>query len=199
MSRVAWPPASSALPLRVDGERLPILSFGSMEQPDGVPARRYFEEHLDRLSRTAESLLLREAPGHTLQAGGLVNEAYLRVADVLVSSVSHFVSVVTSAMRRVLVDHARARGRTKRGGSGLKVTLSEATMGQVDPVEVDILDLNAALEELAAESRFHGAIAQRKTFGMSEHEIAEELGMSRDQIKRSWRYCRAWLRRRLDR
>jgi len=140
-----------------------------------------------------------ERAGHTLQATGLVNEAALRLLGrpaLRFESRDHFLRVASLAMRRVLVDHARARNAAKRDG-GVRVELHDVA----DPAHtapVDVLDLDRALEKLAAaEPRWARVVEMRFLLGLEVAEVAEVLGVSAPTVKRDWRFARAWLAREL--
>ncbi len=149
------------------------------------------------LRRLARSQLRRERPGHSLQATQLVHEAYLRLADADVDwrNRTHFLSVAARVMRRILVEHARAKRTQKRGGPGLQVTLTthlEAT--PADPV--DVLALNAALERLTGFDARQAQIVEMCYFGgLTYPEIGRMLGVSEATVDRDLRHARAWLRR----
>jgi RNA polymerase sigma factor (TIGR02999 family) len=138
----------------------------------------------------------RQRPGHTLQTTALVNEAYLRLADQSRPSLrnrSHFFAVAAKAMRQILVDHAKAQRRQKRGGGADKVELDEAAL--VSPEQpTAILDLNDALERLATVDSRKAHIVELKYFGgLTQDEIAEVLKISAMTVRRDWVFARAWL------
>ena len=152
----------------------------------------------NELRRLAAYQLGSERRGHTLQATALVLEAYLRLAgqgggqwhDRL-----HFIRVASETMRRVLVDHARSRLRNKRGGGVAHVSLSEA-MELVDGREVEVLDLDRALNRLAeADPRKARLVELRYFAGLTMEECAEVLSASSATLERDWRFSRAFLRR----
>lgn len=142
-----------------------------------------------------------QRPDHTLQATALVNEAYLRLADQTSPSIinrSHFFAVAAQAMRQILVNHAQAARSQKRGGGAQKVDLDEVAI--VSPVETtEILDLNAALERLAALDSRKAEVVELKYFGGLNHdEIADVLKISSITVRRDWTFARAWLHRELE-
>jgi RNA polymerase sigma factor (TIGR02999 family) len=150
------------------------------------------------LRRRAGAQLRRERPGHTLRPTDLVHETYLRLCDQNAGwrNRQQFFGVASSLMRRVLVDHARARGAAKRGG-GRRVTLSEAHAA-ADSIEPDLLDLDAALEELAALDDRQVRLVELRFFGgLGIEEAARALGVSRATAAREWATAKAWLFRRL--
>ncbi len=157
----------------------------------------------DELRRLARGFLSRERPDHTLQPTALVHEAYLRLADqsrVDWAGRTHVCAIGAKMMRRLLIDHARARGRRKRGGDVQKVTLLEGlTPGRRDELDLDeLLTLDDALEELAAESPRQAMIVEQRFFGgLTVEEVAERLSVSKRTVEADWAAARAWLRRRL--
>jgi RNA polymerase sigma factor (TIGR02999 family) len=141
----------------------------------------------------------RERPDHTLQPTALVHEAFLRMAGRTPLSVqdrTHFLRAASQAMRRVLVDHARARNAQKRGAA-LHVTLDEAVAG-APQTAVDMLALDDALDRLgAAEPRWAQVVELRYFAGLEIPEVAAALGVSPATVKRDWQFARAWLSREL--
>lgn len=141
-----------------------------------------------------------ERAGHTLEPTGLVNEVALRLLGQEARHYEdrqHFLRAASLAMRRVLVDHARARHAAKRDG-GVRVTLvdvaEEASLGVVD-----MLALDMALTRLGeAEPRWAQVVEMRFLLGLEVSEVALALGVSEPTIKRDWRFARAWLARELD-
>lgn len=155
------------------------------------------------LRRLAASYLLRERPGHTLQATALANEAYLRMIDqtrVAWRGRTHFFAVAAQAMRRILVDHARGRLRDKRGGGLERVTFVEDVtpdLGEECSFE-DVLALDEALHKLEKlDSRQAKLVEQRFFGGLSVEEAAAELGISSRTAEADWTHAKAWLNRAL--
>ena len=150
------------------------------------------------LRRRAAWHLRRERRGHTLEPTALVHEAYVRLVGQKAAwqSRGHFYAVASRMMRRVLVDHARARGRAKRS-AGVRVSLSDA--GAIRPApEVEILALDEALDELAVREPRQARLVELRYFGgLSESEAAEALSVSRATVSREWSLARAWLLRRV--
>jgi RNA polymerase sigma factor (TIGR02999 family) len=140
-----------------------------------------------------------ERAGHTLQPTALVHEAVLRLLgreDFAFAGRDHFLRAASLAMRRVLVDHARARKAARRDG-GLRVTLLEDMAG-VEDTTVDVLALDDALTRLASvEPRWSQVVELRFLLGLEVAEVAEVLGTSTATVKRDWRFARAWLDREL--
>jgi RNA polymerase sigma-70 factor (ECF subfamily) len=152
------------------------------------------------LRRRAGAYFRRERPDHTLQPTALVNEAYLRLVAqhrVPSRSRSHFFSLAATMMRRVLVDHARQRKAAKRPAADVRVTLDER-LGVTEPKDVGLLLLDDALTELSALDSRQGQIVELRYFGgLSEHEVAEVLEISRATVTREWQTARMWLARRM--
>jgi RNA polymerase sigma factor (TIGR02999 family) len=139
-----------------------------------------------------------EREGHSLQATALVNEAYLRLVnaqDVEWQDRSHFLAVSARAMRRILVDHARARRYQKRGGDAVRVTFDEALVVSDEPGH-DFVALDDALEALAKFDERKSRVIEMRFFGgLSVEETATALKVSPDTVMRDWRLAKAWLRR----
>lgn len=155
----------------------------------------------DELHRSAVRAMRSEAVGHTLQPTALVNEAYLRLVDQHRASWqnrSQFYGIAAQMMRRVLVDHARARQSEKRGGGHRPITLDELRDPPADTSPVDVLDLNAALDKLATFDPSQARLVELRYFsGLNIEETADALGVSPATVKREWSVARAWLKREL--
>lgn len=154
----------------------------------------------DSLHQQANSYMRRENPGHTLQATALVNETFLKLvdSDVTWQNRAHFLAIAARSMRQILVDHARAKKRDKRGGDQFIVTLHDTQIGgnEADP---DLLDIEAALKKLAQLDERKANIVELSFYGgMTYDEIAEALGISVPTVVRELRFCKAWLKRRLS-
>ena len=154
----------------------------------------------DELHAIAVSAMRREVEGHTWQPTELVHEAFSRLMGqqrVVWQNRHHFFGIASQAMRRLLVDHARSRAQLKRDG-GERVTLT-AGIGEQPVNGVDILDLNDALDRLAAlDTRQVQVVELRYFAGLSVEETAETLGVSVATVKRDWTVARAFLRRALS-
>jgi RNA polymerase sigma-70 factor (ECF subfamily) len=161
----------------------------------------------DELRRRASSYLRRERAGHALQATALVHEAYLKLVDqdrVVWQNRAHFMAVAAQIMRRILVDHARARHADKRGGLVTRISLQEILENEGaephDPAGAaeDVLAVDTALEQLAAIDPDQAVIVELRFFGgLNIDETATVLKRSPRTIKREWRLARAWLYRAL--
>ena len=150
----------------------------------------------EELRRLAHRYMEGQRPNHTLQTTALVNEAYLRLADQRkpnFTNRSHFFAVAAKAMRQILVDHAKASQRQKRGAGASKLELNEAAMISPEQPRA-ILDLNDALERLAIlDSRKAQVVELRYFGGLKEDEIADVLKISTVTVRRDWVFARAWL------
>lgn len=189
----------------VYGEALPADNASAREASSaqnavGVGAFGRFYEELRAL---AGYQLARERANHTLQPTALVHEAYLRLRDQpdsLILSRSRFLSVASTMIRRILVDHARQRNTAKRGGLRQRLPVEEVDNYELSEGPIDILDLDAALEELARLSPRQARVVELRFFsGLSVPEVARSLDVSEGSIKNDWRIARAWLRARLSR
>lgn len=156
----------------------------------------------DELRDMAENMLRSERDGHTLQATALVHEAWARMADPdefeipAESAGRRFVSLAARSMRRVLIDHARARGRDKRGAGWHRVTLGDVA---AKPVEAgDLIDLDAAITELESWSPRLAHIAELRLFaGLDRQAVADTLGVSLTTATNDWAAARAILAKHL--
>jgi len=156
----------------------------------------------DELRAMARQEMAAERASHTLQPTALVHEAYLRLVGgegSTFESRAHFFAAAATAIRRVLVDHARRRARAKRGGGEVPLPLDDLDpMAPLPPAE--LLDLDAALANLARIDPFKARIVELRFFaGMTVEELARVLGASESSVRRDWRLARAWLRGELDR
>jgi RNA polymerase sigma-70 factor, ECF subfamily len=153
------------------------------------------------LHRRARGLMGRERDGHSLQPTELIHEAYLR----LVGSTpvdwhdrSHFYALAARLMRQILVDHARSRGRQKRGGAALAVTLDEAAICPRESLDLGRLD--DALHALADTDVRKSRVVELRFFGgFSVDEVAAILDVSPQTVLRDWRLAKAWLQREMRR
>jgi RNA polymerase sigma factor (TIGR02999 family) len=154
------------------------------------------------LHRLARRQMSGERRDHTLQTSALVNEAYLRLIDlsrVRWQDRVHFFGMSARLMRRILVDHARARNSQKRGADGEKVPFEDALFVSHEP-SVDLVALDDALRTLEAiDARKSQVIEMRFFGGLSIAETAEALHVSPETVKRDWRLAKLWLLRELDR
>jgi RNA polymerase sigma factor (TIGR02999 family) len=153
------------------------------------------------LHRQAASFLRKERPGHTLQTTALIHEAYLKLIDrrdVTWQSRTHFFAVAAQAMRRILVDYARAKHREKRGGDSVQLSLEGATLVAAKEKGTDLIALDEALTKLAERDKQQASVVELRYFsGLSLEETAEALHVSRATVARDWEAARAWLHREL--
>ncbi len=154
------------------------------------------------LRRLAHRQLRRERPDHTLRSTELVHEAYLRLVDQKLANWqdrAHFFAISARIMRRILVDHARAHLREKRGGGAPTLVINEA----IDYPErggLELVALDDALEGLAKLDPQQSRVVELRFFtGLSIEETAEVLGVSKATVNRDWVTARAWLNRELSR
>jgi RNA polymerase sigma factor (TIGR02999 family) len=152
------------------------------------------------LHRVAARQMAGERPGHILQPTALVNEAYVRLVDwrnVKWQNRAHFFGVAARIMRRILVDAARARGRTKRGGDALQVSLADVPDVAV-PLTQDLVALDDALKTLETLDPRQSQVVELRFFGgLSLEEAAEALNVSVGTVRRDWSLAQAWLYREL--
>jgi len=152
------------------------------------------------MRRLARGYMRHERKDHTLQATALVNEVFLRLADgppLGWQNRGHFLGIAARLMRRVLVDHARARGYAKRGGGAQKVSLDEAALVASER-SIDLVALDRALQRLAALDARRSRVVELRYFGgLSVDETAHVLQVSAETVKRDWRLAKLWLLRAL--
>ena len=152
----------------------------------------------DHLRRIAGAQLRREALGHSLQPTALVHEAYVRLIDQRHfhwRNRAHFFGVAASLMRRILVDHARARLADKRGGGLERVTLNGDEAAAGSPRAIDVLALHESLSRMAAFNPRQERIVELRYFGgLTIEEAAEVVGISEATLVREWTIAKAWLR-----
>lgn len=156
----------------------------------------------DELKVVARSMLRREATGHTLGPTALVHEAYFRLADrekIEPENRHHLFAIAAQAMRRVLIDHARARKRFKRGAGHVAVPLDEVEAMMTEEAADELIAIDEALERLARIKPRPAQVVERRFFGgLSLEETATSLGVSLKTVQRDWLLARAWLRKEID-
>ncbi|MFQ5490572.1 MAG: ECF-type sigma factor [Phycisphaerae bacterium] len=156
------------------------------------------------LRALAAAYMRQERPNHTLQPTALINEAYLRICDresIDWSDRGSFFAAAAQMMRRLLVDHARHRGRHKRGGGQKRVPLEDvlALTGLQWQDRLDIICLDESLTRLAQVNEEHARIVELRFFaGLSVPETASAMCISVSSVERGWRTARAWLYRELE-
>jgi RNA polymerase sigma factor (TIGR02999 family) len=184
-----------------------LLAWSDGEEAAAEPLMDAVYQELRRLAR---AYVLRERPDHSLSPTGLVHEAYLRLVDqkrARWQNRAHFFAVASKVMRRLLVDHARARGASKRG-SGLTVSLDDVNinvdgdadvdLGRVHGNQPDVLALDRALEKLAGIDARQARLVELRFFGgLTFDEAAAVLDVAVITVKRDWALARTWLFREL--
>lgn len=169
----------------------------TLSKPDAALSEQVYTH----LRAIAGELMKGERGGHTLQATALVNEAYIRMhgpGAPRYQSRGAFFHAAAEAMRRVLIDHARARGAEKRGG-GLRRLPADVLDLAADPTPEEILSFDGAISRLEAEHELAAAVVRLRFFaGLGVSATASALGVSDRTVNREWVFARAWLYRELD-
>lgn len=155
----------------------------------------------EELHRLARRYMRRESPNHTLQTSALLNEAFLRLVDqknVQWQNRAHFYGIAAQMMRRILVDYARKRNYSKRGGGVRALSLDEALIVS-DERSAEVVAVHEALEELAKFDARKGQIVELRFFGgLSIEETAELLSVSPGTVMRDWTLAKAWLHKEMS-
>jgi RNA polymerase sigma factor (TIGR02999 family) len=174
-----------------------ILS--ELKQGDSQAADQLLPLVYDELRKLAAGHVANEGPGHTLNATALVHEAYLRlVGDEPFESRGHFFAAAAEAMRRILVEHARAKGRLKRGGTRIRIELIDQARSLPEDPDL-LLSLDELLIKLEGEDPLAARVANLHLFGgLSIEEAGDVLGLSRAVAYRNWKFARVWLRESLE-
>lgn len=172
------------------------------QQGDAHARERIFAVIQPELRQIAARLMRRERRDHTLEPNALVNELCVRLLGNRPLSYrdrAHFFAVASQAMRRILIDHARARVAAKRGGEQRRVPLSDVSGLHVLTPGEDLIALDAALATFETVDARAARVVELRFFGgLQEEEIAEALGVSLITVKRDWKAARAWLSSRLQ-
>lgn len=163
---------------------------------DAASMKALVEAVYGDLKRLAQTHMNAERVSHTLQPTAVVHEAYLKLIQQRSATVNdrvHFFALASQLIRRILVDHARGKQRSKRGGGGVMMDIAD-----VDPAakanDVDLIELDDALAELAAIDERQARVVELRFFGgMTLDEIAAVLNVSRRSIDRDWSVARTWL------
>ena len=169
-----------------------------LDKPDRTRvAARLMPLVYEDLRHLARKYFRDERPDHTLQPTALVHEAYIRLVDqsrVGWKDRTHFYAVAAKLMRRVLVDHARARKRLRRGGKRQRIELDSGLL-PADLLGFDVLALHEAIEHLATLDERQAQVVEMRYFsGMTLEEVAEALGVSKRTVEGDWQHAKAWLR-----
>jgi RNA polymerase sigma factor (TIGR02999 family) len=172
----------------------------AIAQGDPQAASQLLPLVYDELRKLAAHRLAHQAPGHTLQPTALVHEAYLRLIGDPEGSTwdnrGHFFAAAAEAMRRILVENARRKGRRKRGGGLTRLDLAAAEEATVPEVREDLLALDEALTKLTSVDPQAAQLVQLRYFaGLSIPEAARALGVSPRTADRLWAFARVWLLR----
>jgi RNA polymerase sigma factor (TIGR02999 family) len=172
--------------------------LNAIEQGDAQATEKLLPLVYEELRLLATKKLAHEKPGQTLQATALVHEAYLRLVEVegqSWNSRGHFFKAAAEAMRRILIESARRKGRLKHGGNRERVSLDDVDLA-IDGLPEDVVALDEALTKLAAEKPLMvQAIELRYFAGLTLEQIAEILGVSERTVSSYWTYAKAWLYR----
>jgi RNA polymerase sigma factor (TIGR02999 family) len=176
-------------------QRLAAVSAGDRQALDELLPTVY-----DELRRRAAVLMGRERGDHTLQPTALVHEAFLQLVQlgrVDWKSRAHFFAVASQLMRHILVDHARGRLASKRGGGVTRVPIHQVLSLTIER-DTDVLAIHELLEKLAELNPRHAQIVSMRFFGgLTVSEVAEVLGMPKRTLEAEWSLIKAWLRREL--
>jgi len=176
------------------------LALRALAGGDAAQGARLFELVYAELRRMAARCLAAERADHTLQPTALVHEAYLELVGGEggpggVKDRQHFLAIAAQAMRRTLIDHARGKKRIKRGGGQKRVEL-DTELARSDVEELDLLELDRALEALQAHAPDLARLVELRFFaGLPMAEVAAVLGVSERTAGREWAFARAWLER----
>jgi RNA polymerase sigma factor (TIGR02999 family) len=172
----------------------------TLSTAEGASLAQMLPHVYDELRQLAGRYLRRERADHTLQPTALVHEAYLRLLDQRTANWrnrAHLLAISARMMRRILLNHAEARGTAKRGGGTTRLTLDVA-LDVFDQRNIPALALHAALRELEALDPRQGQVVELRFFGgLSIEETAEVLGISPATVKREWAIAKLWLEREL--
>jgi RNA polymerase sigma factor (TIGR02999 family) len=174
----------------------------AIEQGDPHAAEQLLPLVYDELRQLAAQKMAQEKPGQTLQATALVHEAYLRLVDAASAprwnSRGHFFAAAAEAMRRILIEKARRKNRSKHGGDRQRLELDEALCVSDPPTE-DLLGLDVALTRLESVDALAAKLVKLRFFaGLSMPEAAQALGISLRTAERNWTYAKSWLHRELS-
>ena len=173
------------------------LARGERHAPDDLLPLIYHE-----LRRLARSRMARERPGQTLQATALVHEAYLRLVgdvDLKWDSRGHFFAAAAEAMRRIMIDRARRRGRLRHGGELARATFDEAAVADLAGPAEGLADLDEALTRLETQDEKMARVVKLRYFaGLTIAETAAAMGMAPRTVTRLWSAARVWLLQDID-
>lgn len=185
------------------GEITRIL--GELNQGDGSAVERLLPLVYDELRALAGSYFARQQAGHTLQPTALVHEAYLKLVggEGRWQNRAHFMAVAATAMRQILMNHARDKAAAKRGGGAAKITIIDAVTPATEEPDagrrLDLIALDEALTKLAAVSARQARVTELRFFGgLTIADTAHVVGVSTTTVEDDWHMARAWLGRELQ-
>lgn len=168
----------------------------AIQRGDGQASAELLPLVYDELRRLAAARMARESPGLTLQATAIVHEAWLRLVadgDRTWQNRAHFFGAAAEAMRRILIDNARRKSRLKRGGGQIRLDIDELELAATTPDE-KVLLMDEALEKLALQDAAKARIVVLKFYGgLTNQEVAENLGVNERTVERQWAFAKAWL------
>lgn len=201
-----WPPVTGRLLATADSSRNLTRLLDQASEGDRSAFDRLFPLVYDELRRLAQSSLRSERPDHTLSATSLVHEAYMKMVEhqsVDWQGRLHFFAVAAGAMRRVLIDYARARGRKKRGGGARPLSLDEvgdaSGEAMTESQALELVMLDEAMTRLAEFNPEGAQVVEYRFFGgLATADIAKLLGTSEMTVRRRWMAAKNWLRSELD-
>ena len=173
------------------------MAAGDASAGDDLFPRVYRELH-----GVAEKLMRRERDDHTLQTTALVNEAWLKLKPAVTTAETRaqFMGLAARAMRRILIDHARKRGRRKRTAEGERLSLLDDVLARWGRDPAELLALDEALDRLGARDETLRKLVELRFFaGFTLEEAGQVLGLTERQVRRRWMFARGWLRRELGR
>ena len=151
----------------------------------------------EELRKIARRRLSGERRDHSLQTTELVHEAYIRLVgktQVTWQSRAHFIAVASTAMRRILIDHARRKKAAKRGGGATMLSIQDSLVEGQPAKSLDLLELDRALEKLQETQPDKARVVEMRFFGgLQESEVAEVMGISTRTVIRYWNFARAWI------
>jgi RNA polymerase sigma factor (TIGR02999 family) len=170
-----------------------------IESGDSTAASQLLPLVYEELRKLAAQRLVHEKPGQTLQATGLVHEAYLRLVDTDQTEHwngrGHFFAAAAEAMRRIIIENARRKQQVGRGGDHRRISIDSLQIAD-DAISDDLLALDESLGRLEAHDPTAAQLVKLRYFaGMTVHEAAESLGISQRTAERNWTYARTWLHR----
>lgn len=185
------------------GQPFITLLLNEWKQGDKSAFDKLMQYVYEDLKHRAAAYMRNQRPGHTLQTTALVHEAFIKLADqnnIEWQDRNHFLAIASKVMRSVIIDYARYKNRSKRGGKDENIPLEESFyIATSQSSRVDLLALDEALKELASFDKRQAKIVELKYFGgLTMDEIAGVLEVSNSTVKREWNIAKAWLRRYLE-